>query len=160
MRINQIKKLIKIVEESNIRELEQQDKFLGIIPIGSVKIKKGLRGNGQPQIHQKAKEENLEILIEQKPNKVEILSNTKGKIYLENPDTREPYVSVGNHIQKDQMLARILVKMNEDGSPDYNKLKSEYSGILEEVLVEDYTIIEFNQPLFLIKTYKKIEPKK
>ncbi len=64
-----------------------------------------------------------------------------------NPDS-PPFVKVGDEITKGQTICII------EAMKLFNEIESEYSGILEKILIEDATPVEYDQPLFLIKPEK------
>ncbi len=76
----------------------------------------------------------------------EILSPMVGTFYRKpNPDS-DPYVSVGDRIDSDTVVCIVeAMKVN-------NELKAEMTGEIVEVLVEDGEPVEFDQPLFRVRS--------
>lgn len=68
-----------------------------------------------------------------------------GVAYLQPKPDAEPYVSVGDSVQKGDVLCLVeaMKLMNEIQAPQ--------SGVITEILVENEAIVEFNQPLFRIQ---------
>ena len=68
-----------------------------------------------------------------------------GVVYLQPKPDAEPYVSVGDSVQKGDVLCLVeaMKLMNEIQAPQ--------SGVITEILVENEAIVEFNQPLFRIQ---------
>ena len=60
------------------------------------------------------------------------------------PDS-EPFVSVGDTVKKGQVLGII------EAMKLMNEIESEYDGVVEAILVENEQMVEYGQPLFLIK---------
>ena len=68
-----------------------------------------------------------------------------GVVYLQPKPDAEPYISVGDSVQKGDVLCLVeaMKLMNEIQAPQ--------SGVITEILVENEAIVEFNQPLFRIQ---------
>jgi acetyl-CoA carboxylase biotin carboxyl carrier protein len=62
-----------------------------------------------------------------------------------NPES-EPFVSVGNSVGPETVLCII------EAMKVFNEIKAEMSGEIVEVLVKDGETIEFDQPLFKVRT--------
>lgn len=60
------------------------------------------------------------------------------------PDA-EPYVKVGDTVKKGQVLAIV------EAMKLMNEIESEFDGTVEKVLVSNEEVVEFGQPLFVIK---------
>lgn len=69
-----------------------------------------------------------------------------GSIYLQSKPDRPAYVSVGSRVNKGDVVCIIeAMKM-------MTEIKSEVTGVIEEVLVENEQLVEFDQPLFRVNT--------
>ena len=60
------------------------------------------------------------------------------------PDA-EPYVKVGDTVKKGQVLAIV------EAMKFMNEIESEFDGTVEKILVSNEEVVEFGQPLFVIK---------
>ena len=60
------------------------------------------------------------------------------------PDA-EPYVKVGDTVKKGQVLAIV------EAMKLMNEIESEFDGTVEKILVSNEEVVEYGQPLFLIK---------
>lgn len=69
-----------------------------------------------------------------------------GTFYNAPSPEAEPYVKVGDTVQKGQVLGII------EAMKLMNEIESEYDGTLEEVLIANGQMVEYGQPLFLIKS--------
>ena len=80
------------------------------------------------------------------PGTKDICSPMVGTFYRRpNPDD-EPYISVGDNVSGDTVVCIVeAMKVN-------NEIKAEMSGEVVDVLVEDGQPVEFDQPLFRVKT--------
>ena len=68
-----------------------------------------------------------------------------GTFYLASSPDSEPFVSVGDTVKKGQILGIIeAMKLK-------NEIESEYDGVVESILVENEQMVEYGQPLFVIK---------
>ncbi len=57
----------------------------------------------------------------------------------------DPFVKVGTRIEKGQTLCIV------EAMKIMNEIEAEFSGTVQEILVEDGQAVEFDQPLFVIK---------
>jgi acetyl-CoA carboxylase biotin carboxyl carrier protein len=69
-----------------------------------------------------------------------------GTFYRSASPEAEPFVAVGKRISPDSVLCII------EAMKVMNEIKSELSGEILEILVENGEPVEFGQPLFLVKT--------
>ncbi len=155
---SKIRKLIKIVEESNIDELE--------VTSWGRRIKITRRLNHQNP-HRSAqlivnpapekvavtppKEEPVAVSVEiSKPEEVEgnlvpIKSPMVGTFYRAPAPGAKPYVDVGQIISAGQVVCLV------EAMKLMNEIESEVAGRLVKILVENAKPVEFGQTLFLIE---------
>lgn len=67
-----------------------------------------------------------------------------GTFYRTPSPDKEPYVKVGDKVEKGDILCII------EAMKLFNEIESEYSGTIVKVLVDNATPVEYDQPLFLI----------
>lgn len=67
-----------------------------------------------------------------------------GRFYAAPSEDAEPFVKVGDRVQKGQTLAIV------EAMKLMNEIESEYDGIVTEILVENEQSVEYGQPLFSI----------
>lgn len=151
MDLNLIKKLIKIVETSEITEFSVQEGEL------KVRISKNPTGTmqviqSQPQFQEVVKnvtgneitkQPEIEVL---QNNYHEIKSPIVGTFYRAPAPDADPYVQVGQSISKGAVLCIV------EAMKLMNEIESDISGKIVKILVENATPVEYNQPLFLIET--------
>ena len=148
MDLRKLKKLIELVEESGISELE--------ITEGEekVRINRGVTTN-QPQINQVTTRpefhQSLPISVEtpstDNKTKLEgkiINSPMVGTFYTSSKPGAEPFVKVGSKVKTGDILCII------EAMKLLNEIQSDYDGEIVEVLVENAEPVEFGQPLFRI----------
>ena len=154
MRTSKIKNLIRLVEESNINELE-------VTSWGrKVSIRKNIgTGNGiQPvamvnpsPIMNPAKQTQVEIAdtapkeSAKKTNLVEIKSPMVGTFYKAPAPDARPYAEVGQDVKVGQVVCIV------EAMKLMNEIESEVNGKIVEILVENAKPIQFGQALFLVE---------
>ena len=155
MRPSKIRSLIKLVEESNINELEVSSWGRKVC------IRKKLGGgNGQapsnPGVELSAPrrtqpETQLELTTEspkepeKKVNLVEIKSPMVGTFYRAPAPDARPYVDVGEDIRHGQVVCII------EAMKLMNEIEAELAGKVVEILIENGKPVQFGQPLFLVE---------
>ena len=160
MDVRHLKKLIKIVEESGINELEIED---GGSRVKIVKNPPGLvslQGNpylaapvaSLPQSPEQVSlsPEASESLFagkekKEEENLIEITSPMVGTFYRAPSPGAPPFVEVGDHVKLGQTLC-ILEAMKL-----MNELECEVPGIIREICVENAQPVEFGHRLFLVE---------
>lgn len=159
LKIDEIKELIELINNSTIDEFSyEQD--------GSkVKIKKNTNQvNGvelpvqyiqpaqTPAAHQQS-------VIEEKGNATEttstqptvdeslhtITSPMVGTFYQSASPDQPPYVTVGASVQKDTVVCIV------EAMKLFNEIEAEVDGEIVEMLVNDGQLVEYGQPLFVVK---------
>ncbi|WP_119326214.1 biotin/lipoyl-containing protein [Companilactobacillus musae] len=73
-----------------------------------------------------------------------IRSPLVGVLYLSPSPDEKPFKKIGDYVKKDEVICVVeAMKM-------FNEIKSDTSGFIEDVLVDDCSMVEFNQPIFKI----------
>ena len=150
MDLNLIKKLIKIVEGSEIAEFEVAEGEF------KVKISKNFSGSPvqtvlqnytpQPQMAptpEQAVPKSGEP--EKKSNLHEVRSPIVGTFYRAPAPDADPYSQVGDSISQGSVLCIV------EAMKLMNEIESDVSGKIVKILVENATPVEYNQPLFLVE---------
>lgn len=68
-----------------------------------------------------------------------------GTFYRRPAPDKPPFVEVGTHVNKGDVLCII------EAMKLFNEIESDVSGTIEKILVEDGSPVEYDQPLFLIR---------
>jgi acetyl-CoA carboxylase biotin carboxyl carrier protein len=156
MDINLLKKLIKMVEQSEITEFSVQEGEL------KVKISKNSKdathvtlqpayetfrpASAQVSAPPKLSEEKHEVTVtESKSNLHEIKSPIVGTFYRAPAPDADPYVQVGDHVSPGSVLCIV------EAMKLMNEIESDVSGKIVKILVDNATPVEYNQPIFLIE---------
>lgn len=75
----------------------------------------------------------------------EMKSPLVGTFYRASSPDAEPFVKEGDLVKKGQVLGII------EAMKLMNEIECEYDGIVEKILIEDGSMAEYGQPLFLIR---------
>ena len=150
MDLRKLKKLIDLVEESGISELELTEGE------EKVKICRSTSGSPQPQlIHTQSKELNTKETEEKtiiKEDK-EALSTKEGNtinspmvgtFYRAASPDAEPFIDVGTSVKKGDILCIV------EAMKLLNEIECDQGGIIKKILVENGQPVEFGEPLFVI----------
>ncbi len=156
MRVSKIRKLIKLVEESDIGELE----------VGGwgqkVRITKKPRGEGNPSTDQSVTAITVEPrdqptaqtqaapagppkMVEETDHLVPIKSPMVGTFYRAPAPDAKPYVEPNQQIAAGQVVCII------EAMKLMNEIECEVAGRVAKILVENAKPVEFGQTLFLIE---------
>jgi acetyl-CoA carboxylase biotin carboxyl carrier protein len=151
MDIRKVKKLIEMLEESNLEEIEIQEgeesvrlvKNKPYSPVPNESIY-----SGSSQTVEDVRLGNQEELI-QEPSKDEelgdfISSPMVGTFYGSASPGSKPFVSIGDHVSEGDVVCIVeAMKM-------MNEIKSEFSGKVLSINVENEQPVEYGQTLFKI----------
>ena len=147
MDIRKVKKLIEMLESSELEEIEIHE---GEESVRLVKNKTETVVTHQVQPNQLDKvvesseqPQKLAPLIENSEGEV-ITSPMVGTFYAAASPGAKPFISVGDEIQEGDVVCIVeAMKM-------MNEIKSDYSGKVVSVLAENSEPVEFGQALFVI----------
>ena len=138
MDINKIKKLIELLKETGVSEIEIKE--------GEESVR--IRGaNAQTPIAAPAPQV---VIPAEKPAKVEaqhhaVKSPMVGTLYTSPSPDKPVFVEIGSHVEVGDTLCIIeAMKM-------FNEIEADKAGTIAKRLVENGEPVEFGQPLFEIK---------
>ena len=146
MDIRKVKKLIEMLEASDLEELE--------ITEGeeSVKlVKRTTQSNSSKEIKEQISSPKTEETEQQATNEKvqeiegeEITSPMVGTFYTASSPGADAFVKVGDKVNEGDVVCIVeAMKM-------MNEIKSDFSGTVSKILVENSDPVEFGQPLFII----------
>lgn len=153
MDIRKVKKLIELLEESGISEIEIREGE------ESVRISRHAPANAhyfaQPSIQNIAPNTAHQVVANLTPNDSElnpkvatgkvILAPMVGTFYRSQAPGEKSFIELGQTIQAGQVVCIIeAMKM-------LNQIESDFEGIVQSILVENGQPIEFGQPLFILE---------
>ncbi|MGM9946549.1 acetyl-CoA carboxylase biotin carboxyl carrier protein [Floccifex sp.] len=132
MDTEKIKEIISIFENSKISSMDLEE--------GSFKIRLEKKDNITVSHEHVAKEETKQ---EQK-QKQTLNSPLVGTFYASLKPGQESLVKVGQQIKKGDVLCII------EAMKSMNEMKAQKDGVIQEILVEDGQMVEYDQPLFVL----------
>ncbi len=80
---------------------------------------------------------------------LEIRAPMVGTFYRRPAPDKPPYVEVGDYVKPGDVVCII------EAMKLFNEIEAEVEGVIEKILVEDATPVEYDQPLFLVRPAKK-----
>ncbi|MGE8204474.1 acetyl-CoA carboxylase biotin carboxyl carrier protein [Heyndrickxia sp. NPDC080065] len=158
MKIQEIRELIKLVDQSNIDEFEIENdgsiikmkKRSGVAVVESRIVEQPVVSApvSQPTVvSNEPKAEKVEQpVVKQDENLHKIVSPMVGTFYQSPSPDSEVYVKVGSTVQ-DNTVVCIVEAMKL-----FNEIEAEVQGEIVEILVKDGQLVEYGQPLFLVKS--------
>ncbi len=158
MKFDEIKRLIKVVEKSNIGEIEivEEGSKIRISKNSSMKQAQVVNSPNPVMV---TSEPSTPVATEVKPvaptpekpveeiavNGEKVISPMVGTFYRSPAPDADPYVEVGDTVKVGQTLCII------EAMKLMNEIQSEVSGRVTKILVENAQPVEYNQVLFLIE---------
>ena len=149
MDYNLIRKLVKVIEQSDVTELSVQE--------GDLKIKISKNGK-QPVIAQQPHQvfapqatqtvgtpEIAHAEDNTTSNLHEVLSPIVGTFYRSPSPDADSYIQIGDTVSEGKVMCIV------EAMKLMNEIESDVSGKIVKILVENATAVEYNQPLFLIE---------
>lgn len=168
-KVNEIKELIRALDNSSLEELEirgeNKTKLLLKKTASAVSVPSkqkqegGQTGNREEQVSSPVSEQSQEtakapaVAPQETETKTEADMSHLGKItspmvgtFYSAPSPEEgPYVKEGDNVKKDSIVCIV------EAMKLMNELEAEIDGEIVEILVENGELVEYGQPLFLVK---------
>jgi acetyl-CoA carboxylase biotin carboxyl carrier protein len=154
MDINEIKKLIKVFESAQITELslKEGDLKIKLSKNGSSNIVTNMPQNFPVDISRfnnypiEVNEQKTATNVEKKEENFHIINSPiVGTFYRAPAPDADPYVQVGDTVSSGSVLCIV------EAMKLMNEIESDVSGKIVQILVENGTAVEYNQPLFKIE---------
>ncbi len=138
---DRIRKLIEILREEDLDEIEVRNWFTGI------RVARRRRNEAEvaPAVETAAPEPAAATVTEEEGLE-EILSPMVGTFYRAASPDLDPFISEGSRVETGQVLCII------EAMKLMNEIETEKSGVIRKILVEDSQPVEFGQPLFLVES--------
>ncbi len=153
MDINLIKKLIKILEASQVTDLEVEENGIRVklakkvrvtqsvtVPAASAAVSPASQQNIVPVIKSEEKKS-----VEETSHLHEIKSPIVGTFYRAPAPDADAYVQVGDVVSAGTVLCIV------EAMKLMNEIESDVSGKIVKILVDNGKPVEYSQPLFLIE---------
>ncbi|SEN18101.1 acetyl-CoA carboxylase biotin carboxyl carrier protein [Paenibacillus sp. OV219] len=158
-KLSEIKELIKLVDGTSVHELEIENDGARlmirkpgkteVVNVQAASVVPTYTQAYQPQVNAPAPSQQQSAPAPEQPapneNYHQILSPMVGTFYSASSPEKAPFVNVGDRINEKSIVC-ILEAMKL-----MNELEAEVRGEIVEILVENGQLIEFGQPLFLVK---------
>ena len=155
MELEKIIELIHTVSESNLTQFTMEEGNLKI----SMKTDKQTKVIAAPQtvaaVPAAVVTETVQTSVPAQENTRQVQEETLdgnvvksplvGTFYNAPSPDAEPYVKVGHTVKKGQVLAIV------EAMKLMNEIESEFDGTVEKILVSNEEVVEYGQPLFVIK---------
>ncbi|MCY7921935.1 acetyl-CoA carboxylase biotin carboxyl carrier protein [Bacillus spizizenii] len=155
LNIKEIHELIKAIDESTIDEFVYENEGV------SLKLKKHEAGTVQvmqqapvapvqaqaPQAAQPQAQQAAPAPAQEEPNENlhKITSPMVGTFYASSSPEAGPYVTAGSKVNENTVVCIV------EAMKLFNEIEAEVKGEIVEVLVENGQLVEYGQPLFLVK---------
>ncbi|TMU86613.1 acetyl-CoA carboxylase biotin carboxyl carrier protein [Bacillus sp. BHET2] len=165
LKIQEIREIIKLVDQSSVDEFTYEHDG------SKVKLKKnnGVTVSAQPQVAQAVEEvKPAAQAVQQAPvqestpavnteekqapqakvedsNLHKITSPMVGTFYQSSSPETGPYVKVGDKVDESAVVCIV------EAMKLFNEIEAEVKGEIAEILVKDGQLVEYGQPLFLVK---------
>ncbi|PLX32482.1 MAG: acetyl-CoA carboxylase biotin carboxyl carrier protein [Ignavibacteria bacterium] len=152
MDIQYVRKLVKIVTDSQIAELEIEEEGQRVRVTRTLYTEPVVMASPASAAHAVAPQPQAAApaaVEESAPapepaGGVEVRSPIVGTFYRASSPDAEPFVKVGEAISTGQTLCII------EAMKIMNEIESDQSGTIVKILVEDGQPVEYNQPLFIV----------
>ena len=146
MGIDDIKNLIREVSQADIDTFEYEENNTRVYisknsggnnVSENISTEKNITKTDIADINRDNKEENI--------NEKEIISPLVRTVYLAPGENEEPFVSVGDKIEKGQIVAIV------EAMKLMNEIEADCSGTLKKICVKNGEAVEYAQSLFIIE---------
>ena len=142
MDIRKIKKLIEMLQESDLTEIEVTE--------GEEAVRISRKSSNDIVVEKPTSDRKVETIINTETKETSIsgsktiTSPIVGTFYRRPAPDKDPYVKVGDVIDAGQIVCIVeAMKM-------MNEIKSDFSGTIKSINVEDGTPVEFDQNLITV----------
>ena len=164
LKIQEIREIIKLIDQSSIEKFSyESDGAKLVLKKGNSQADTGAQPQSIAEVPaalpapvqtvatptpQKETATKAEVPVEvvQDPSLHEITSPMVGTFYSASSPEAEAYVQLGDKVT-DTAIVCIVEAMKL-----FNEIEAEVSGEIVEILAEDGQLVEYGQPLFLVKT--------
>ena len=161
MKVQEIREIIKLINQTTINEFEYEHEGtkIKIIKGGEsdihvkpadipAPVPQPVQPAVQPKVPGEIKEEKqpaVEEKSEQAANLHKITSPMVGTFYVSSSPEEDPYIKIGDKVKNDTIVCIV------EAMKLFNEIEAEVSGEIVEILVENGQLVEYGQPLFLVK---------
>lgn len=155
--LNYLKKLIKLLDSSNLAELEIEEqgskirlskprpKITGMMAPSNMQMMPMTSSSSEDTSISVEKKTDAKAVETKSENSYEVRSPMVGTFYRAPSPDADAYVQVGSNVGEGSVLCII------EAMKLMNEIESEVTGKIVKILVENGQPVEYNQPLFLIE---------
>lgn len=165
LKVQEIRELIKLVDQSSIDEFsyEYEGSKIKMKKHGAVKsvvesvqpaapapapqpvpaVQEAPRP--EPKVEAAAVQEVKQEEVQDTSNLQKIVSPMVGTFYASSSPEADAYVKAGSKVSKDSVVCIV------EAMKLFNEIEAEVNGEIVEILVKDGQLVEYGQPLFLVK---------
>lgn len=147
----ELESLLTLIEKVSSSSLDEFDYDDGTVKLGMKKKKKEVFTSVSgavselPKTFLKAESVSDVIMEEELPEGKQVKAPLVGTFYNASSPDADPFVSVGDTVKKGQILGII------EAMKLMNEIECECDGVVESILAESGQMVEYGQPLFVIK---------
>ncbi len=152
MDLNLIKKLIKILESSDVTDLEIEENGTRVKLAKKVRVTQAVsytQAAAVSPVTQQFSESSSKIgeknIVDEHAGMHEIKSPIVGTFYRAPTPDADSYIQVGDMVSAGSVLCIV------EAMKLMNEIESDVSGKIVKILVENGKPVEYNQPLFLVQ---------
>jgi acetyl-CoA carboxylase biotin carboxyl carrier protein len=165
LKVQEIRELIKLVDQSNLDEFVyevddckikmKKNKYGAVtvtdqptaVPQAAVEVSKPQAVEAAAVKQEEVKQETIAPKAEEAAaeNLYKITSPMVGTFYHAPSPDADPYVRVGSKVSNDSIVCIV------EAMKLFNEIEAEVNGEIVEMLVKDGQLVEYGQPLFLVK---------
>lgn len=141
MDVDNVQKVMTEFEKSSVRELKIEDGSFHLY------LSKNDRPSSQEPVTNtpEVADQPVKHSSKNEPRGAQIKAPLVGTVYLQSKPDQPPYVKVGSHVNKGDVVCVIeAMKM-------MTEVKSEVAGTVSVINVDNGELVEYQQPLFEIK---------
>ncbi len=138
MEMNVIKKIIALLEESNLKKIHLRDGDFEIC------LEKDHSMHKIEHVERKDKVKEQKIPIEE-TSKNYITSPMVGTFYVSGAPDQPPFIKVGDTVDENTVVCII------EAMKVMNEIKAGKKGVIKEILVENAQAVEFGTKLFVVE---------
>ncbi|HDR7733356.1 acetyl-CoA carboxylase biotin carboxyl carrier protein [Bacillus thuringiensis] len=159
-KIQEVRELIKLIDSSNIDEFEYKKdgttikmKKRGneVVAVQALAAKQAMQPVAPVEVEttvaaaqaEAPKQEEKKTVQDENLHK--ITSPMVGTFYSSSSPDTPPYVSVGDRVSKDSIVCIV------EAMKLFNEIDADVEGEIVEILVNNGQLVEYGQPLFLVK---------
>ena len=148
---DKLKEIIYILENSDVNEIDVSfwgRRFRVVKSAGVNVVEKPGVDTLSPDLVEAESSDELSLSqeVETKANNHEVVSPMPGTFYSAPSPEADPFVKVGDNVKKGDTLCIV------EAMKIMNEIESENSGTISEILINNGDPVEYNQPLFKIKS--------